>query len=447
MHRIPLITAALLLTICALSTHALAQGATAEAAGITFETLSAQDLDVIQQNSGYRLGVQVQAVKPGSAGAAAGLKATDVVFAIGKTGVDSAEKAAAALKAASGALDLPGMTLVNGTFEVKVFKLTLGAPANSPTNAKPAAPPAKDDEPLVNKQTTGLLEAYFDMMDFIRTQAWGRPVRTSEPERRRVALQLQQTQLDQHSASVLLQIPQAWPAVQQQWKKWSDAQKNKQRAEWRDQLLVPGGLYPAPADAQTYTAPQNLVSLQYPGTWSGGMTEANGTPLLFMGPNGSQAQWERVVDTPQSPDGALFALAEITNDMKGMSYLQAAHYLARLLIPSGLDKLRIVQELPIANMGAVITLAGTFAGQSDEKFFWIGVAKFGDSQIFAGRMGGSVKNAETLIPAFTYMLETLQLNPPQAAADGGGGTSGAWDAAWSRVDVAITKNIWAPSGN
>lgn len=445
MHRLPLIAAVVLLLMPMMHTHVFAQGTTGEAAGITFETLSAADLDVIQQNSGYRLGVQVQAVKAGSPGAAAGLKPTDVIFAIGKTGVDSAEKAVAAVKAASGAVDLPGMTLVDGTFQVKVFKLSLAAQIGNAANGKPTGDAPKDDERLVNKQATDPVEAYFDMMDFIRTQAWSRPVSTSEAERQRVALQLQQTQLDQKSATVLLQIPQAWAAVQQQWKKWADAQKSKQRAEWRDQLLVPGGLYPAPADVQTYRAPQNLVSFQYPGTWTGGMTEANGTPLLFVGPGGAQMQWEQVVDTPNSPDGALFALAQVTNDMKGMSYMQAAHYLARLLIPTGLEKLKVVQELPIGDIGAVITLSGKFPGQSDEKFFWIGVVKFGDSQIFAGRMGGSVKNAEALIPAFTYMLQTLQLNPPQAAA--GGGVSGAWDAAWSRVDVAITKNIWAPSGN
>lgn len=444
MRTLFLFTIAVLLAASATHTRAFAEG-TAGAAGITFETLSAEDLDLIQQNSGYRLGVQVKAVRAGSPGAAAGLKATDVIFAIGKTGVDNAEKAVAALKDASGTIDLPGMTLVNGTFEVKVFRLT----ATVQAGAEPAGPTAANngnDDHLVNKQAADPVEAYFDMMDFIRTQAWSRKVSTTEAERQRVALQLQQTQLDQQSAGVLLQIPQAWAAVQSKWKSWSDAQKDKQRAEWRDQLLVPGGLYPAPAEVQTYTAPQNLVSFQHPGGWTGGMIDAQGTPLLFLGPNGSQAQWEQVLDTPNSPDGALFALAEVTDEMKGMSYLQGAHYLARLLIPKGLDKLKVVQELPIGDVGAVITLAGKFPGQTSEKFYWIGVAKFGDSQIFAGRMGGAVGSAGTLIPAFTYMLQTLQLNPPRAAAGGGGG-GGAWEAAWSRVDVGITKNIWAPSGN
>jgi hypothetical protein len=56
-------------------------------------------------------------------------------------------------------------------------------------------------------------------------------------------------------------------------------------------------------------------------------------------------------------------------------------------------------------------------------------------------MGGPIAKALELLPGFHHMLATLQLNPPRAAA--GGGTSGAWEAAWSRVSTASVKYIWA----
>lgn len=430
---------ALLFLLALLPGVAAQDGTRAEIYGITFVTLPATDLDAIEQNLGYRVGVGVLRVQPGTPGAASGLKTNDLIFLVGQTPVDTAEKAVAALKAAQGEVELPGMQFANDDYTAKTFKLKMTGAATGTIGQAPL-----NDNAPVPPQTSTPLAAYFDMMDFIRSQAWGRKVVTPAAERQRVALQLQTVELDRQSAALLLQIPQAWSAVQNKWKGWNDTQKSKQKAEWYAQLLQPGGLYPPPASPQQFTAPQGLgVAFQYPGDWTGGWTEGDGTPLLFLGPGAGQAQWEQVLDTPNSPPGALFTLATVTADMKNMTYLQGAHYLAKLLIPQGLQSLKVIQELPIGDTGAVITLTGKFPGQSEDKFYWIGVVKFGDSQVFAGRLGGPVKQAETLIPAFSYMLQTLQLTPPQAA----GGVRGAWETAWSRVDVAITKNIWAPSGN
>jgi len=204
-------------------------------------------------------------------------------------------------------------------------------------------------------------------------------------------------------------------------------------------------MYPPPANAQQFTAPEGLgVAFQYPGEWTGGWTQVEGTPLLFLGPNGSTAGWEQVLDTPESPAGALFALVEVPTELKNKSYIQGAEYLAHELIPKGLEKLKVVQRLPIGDVGAVITFSGRFPGQTDEKFYWIGITKFGNNQVFAGRMGGSVKDAEKLVPAFTHILQTLQLTPPRGLSEG---VAAAWDTAWNRVSVGIVKNIWAPSGN
>lgn len=148
--------------------------ATAEAAGLTFRTLTSQELDAIQQATKYRLGVQIVKVRPGTPGAAAGFHGGDFVFGVGKTGVDSAERAAAAIRGSSGTVDLPSLVCVEGKFRPEVVKLQLGAA--DPVNA------------------------YFDMMDFMRTEAFGIRFSTPEAERQRLAAM----------GGQMAAIPQAW---------------------------------------------------------------------------------------------------------------------------------------------------------------------------------------------------------------------------------------------
>lgn len=447
-------------------------GSTAEAAGIVFRTLTAEDLDGIQKSTGYRLGVEIIEVKPNTPGAAAGYKAGDLIFAVGKTGVDSAEKVVAALKAASGEVDCASAIKAGEGFEAQVVKLKLGGAAQGGQQQGQQGQQGQGGLGGLNNggafgqgqgQTVNVdpgkpnpnadpVSAYFDMMDFVRTQAWGRKVTTAADERQRTAALLQQSwaQLDQQSQAQVLAIPQGWAQLQTAWKNSSDADKAKQKAQWADALLAPGGFYPPPANPQQFSAEGNAVAFQYPGDWTGGLTEVDGTPFLFIGPGGSQANWQQVFDTPNSPPGALMAVADIPQGMQG-SYLDGARYLAQLLVPNGLANLREVQALPIGQVGAIITIAGKFPGQNEEKFYWIGVTQFGQGKVFAGRMGGKIADADKLIPAFTYLLNTLQLNPPAPAGGGGGGgyseTQGAWDAAWSRVGAGVVSNIWAPSGN
>ena len=433
------LTALLLLAVVPPGMAQPAAGTT-EAAGLVFRTLSADDLDSIQRATGYRLGVAIAEVKPGTPGAAAGYKAGDVILAVGKTGVDSAEKAAAAIRAATGEVDCASVIKAGDTFEAQVVKLKLGSPAP----AAQAAPPqgATVGGPNPNADPIG---AYFDMLDFIRSQAWARSVVTTPEERQRVAALVQQAwgTMDATAQGQIMALPQAWAQLQTNWKAASEADKQRQKALWADALLMPGNLYPPPLNPQKFAAPGNIASVEYPGDWTGGMTEVEGTPFAFIGPNGAQASWQQVLDTPNSPAGALFAIAEVPAGMQNATYVDGARALAQMLIPNGIASLREIQALPIGEIGAIITVVGKFPGQDEEKFYWIGVTQFGQGKIFAGRMGGKVAEADSLIPAFTYMLGTLQLNPPAPAGGGGGGVSGAWEAAWSRVDVAITKNIWA----
>lgn len=304
--------------------------------------------------------------------------------------------------------------------------------------------------PAVGQPPPDPIAAYFDLMDFVRTQAWGRPVVTPTEERQRAATLLEQGwgQLDGATQAQLVALPQTWAQLQANWAKASDAEKQRQQTQWADALLVPGTLYPPPANLQRFTAEGNVVSFEYPADWTGGLEEIEGTPFLFLGPGGGQASWQQVFDAPNSPPGALFALADVPAEMQNATYVDGARYLAQMLIPNGVANLREIQALPVGAIGAIIALVGKFPGQSDERFFWIGVTQFGTGRILAGRLGGKVAEAEKLLPVFSHLLATLQASPPAAAGGGGGGeVQGAWDAAWARVGAGVVKNIWAPSGN
>lgn len=430
-------------------TPVLAQD-TAEAHGIVLRTLSKDDLDGIERGLGRRTGVEVVEVKPGGAGAAVGMK-PGVMMNVGASVILTAQEAANALKAAAGEVQVIVMTQ-KGEEDWEPIQYTLkltgagdgltgqlgqtGQPQVGQADALP--PPSQD--PII---------AYFDLMDFVRSQAWNRKVVTPPQERQRVAMLAQQyfNEMSQQDQMQLLAVPQAWATVQANWKKANEAERNHQRAQWREQILLPTNLLPPPANVQTFAAEGNLVAFEYPAEWTGGLQEIQGINFLFIGPNGSQAQWEQVLDTPQSPSGALFALFEMTPEMQQLpNWVAGARYLAQQLMPQGLQSFKETSALPIGEEGAVITIQGKFPGQNQEKFYWIGVAKFGSDKVFAGRLGGDVSEADDLLPGFRHMLASLKLNPPRPAG-GVSGAGGSWEAAWSRVDVAITKNIWAPSGN
>jgi hypothetical protein len=290
----------------------------------------------------------------------------------------------------------------------------------------------------------GPVDAYFNIMDFACSQAWGRSVVTPAQDRQRVAAAMNQSwsQMDAASRAQVTAMPQAWSDLQSTWKTMPEPEKSKKRAEWRDQILLPNNFFAPPAQLQRFTAEGNLVGFEYPASWTGGWQVIDGTTFLFVGPGGQQATWDKVLPSQTSPAGALFALVTITDEMRQLSYVQAARYLNQLLMQGATAGFKEVQIIPIGQAGAILVLRGKFPGQSEERFYWIGVTAFGAGQVFAGRMGGSVSQAMDLLPGFHHMLSTLQLNPPRASSGSGGG-SGAWEVAWSKVSTASVSYIWA----
>ncbi len=424
---------------------ALAEDApkTAEAAGMVLTTLSPADLDTLEKATGHRLGVQVTAVKADSPAAAAGVKVGDVIFAVGTTGVDSAEKAAAALRGAAGDVLLTVASQATGEWKAVQYTLKLG-PAAPGGGGAPVVPPGGPAEPA------GLgdpISAYFDMLDFTRTQAWGRPCATPTPERERVAglVLAGWNQLGAAGQATIMQIPQVWESVRQQWAGADEARKKDLVQAWGRNLLLPNMLYPPPTALQAYRSPGGEVALQYPAGWVVAQQQVAGVPMLALAPPGTETTWEKMLDAPNSPPGALLALVQKDAQLAALpGYAAGVRLLAQLLFKEGLAGFKEIGVIDLGNQGAVITYLGRFPGQQEDKFYWMGAVPFGSSAIVVGRFGGPVAQAEQLVPALHHILGSLKLTPPRPA---GGGVQGTWDAAWSRVGVAITKSIWAPSGH
>jgi len=287
--------------------------------------------------------------------------------------------------------------------------------------------------------------AYFNLMDFACTQAWSRQVVTPAQDRQRVAFTLQQSwqQMGTQAQSQVMALPRAWADLQLSWKTMNEADRNRKREEWRDQILLPGTYFAPPSQLQRFAAENNLVAFEYPARWTGGWQVIDGTPFLFIGPDGSQATWDRVLNTQVSPPGALFALVTLDAQTRRLNWAQGARYLTQLLMPGAGASFKEVQLTPIGQAGAIITLRGRFPGQTEERFYWIGITAFGTDQVFAGRMGGPVSQAMDLLPAFQHLLSTLQLNPPRPASSSGSGAGAAWEVAWSKVSTASCAYIWA----
>ena len=102
-------------------------------AGLVLQTLSSADLDAIQEEMGYRVGVLVNGVTPGSPAAQAGLRTGDVLFTVGSSGVDATEAVERALTGAAGKIPVLGVRAGEfGEYEALQCVITMPAPAAEP---------------------------------------------------------------------------------------------------------------------------------------------------------------------------------------------------------------------------------------------------------------------------------------------------------------------------
>ena len=99
---------------CTLLTPAMADAdpsfaSKADELGLKLQALSSEDLDAVQEEFGYRVGVLVIGVRPGSPGAKAGIRTGDVLFTVGDQGVDSPKAVEKALTGKSGKIAMMAM--------------------------------------------------------------------------------------------------------------------------------------------------------------------------------------------------------------------------------------------------------------------------------------------------------------------------------------------------
>lgn len=388
------------------------------APGWELRALDPADLDAIERQSGHRVGVMVVAVAPGSPAERAGLRAGDVLLTVAGRGVDSPAAVASALR---------------GVREAEFLAMRAEGETITPVQGTlivTAAEPVGDDP----------VNAYFDLLDFARGEAWGRPSRTSPEERRAAAAMLAEAlpELDPETRRAVDSIADTWAAVRERWAGLDEQEREAQRAAWRRRLLTPSQILPPNGTQQTFRAEDDQAAFEYPADWQVFAVETDEASLWFVAPRGTEATWEQVVDPAASPPGVLFVLAEADEELRrAPTLLQAARVLAQQYVLTGGAALDEVDALELDH-GAVITLVGRQPGAAGERFFWVGAARFGEGQVLAARFGGPVDQAEALLPVYCHLLQTLELNPRQA----GGGGSLAVELAAAMIGNAVVATSW-----
>jgi len=264
--------------------------------------------------------------------------------------------------------------------------------------------------------------AYFNMLDFIRSQAWGRQIATPAEERQKLLALLDQAgpETRQNVTQALQGVPQVWLEIQSKWKGATEEKRTQQREYWRTQLLLPSFLFPPPVETDTFKGRNDRVVLEYPRGWVVSQTEDGDNQYLYLGPKGTQTSWDQLIDPASSPPGALFAIMPIPDELKNVkTFVQGARLLAQQYVLTPGAALKEINAVDLEG-GAIITFRGRYPGQKEERFYWVGAVRYGPDYILAGRLGGPTAQADTLVPAFSHMVATMELNPPS----GGGGDYG-----------------------
>ena len=308
----------------------------------------------------------------------------------------------------------------------------------APASATPATEPGAALTPTPGADP---LSAYLDMLDFIRTQAFGRPVSTPPADRQRLAALLEQAdaQARQNVLQALQPVPQVWVELQQKWNAADETVRAEQRQHWAKQMLLPTFVYPPPLDVQTFRGRNDRVVFEHPKGWIVAQTEAEDAQYLYLGPGGIETTWDRVLDPAGSPPGALFVVMPTPAEVAGVNYVDAARMAAQQYVAIAGANMTEINATDLTG-GAIITLRGRYPGQAEDRFYWVGVVKYGPDSILAGRLGGPVSQAESLVPAFSHVVMTMELNPPDA---GDGGYGGAMvDYYTSRLGNIVVSSSW-----
>ncbi len=265
-----------------------------------------------------------------------------------------------------------------------------------------------------------IIAGYFDMLDFCRTEAWGRPC-ASEPAVRERALQRlcdARKEIDAATHAALARIPAMWAALQKKWAEASKAVRERQRKHWRVSLLSPNPLLPPPKRCRTFRSEGGSVRFEYPREWFTAQTEDEDTQYLFLGPRGGETSWAQASNPATSPPGALFVITPLEDDLgAARTPVEGARLLARRYVLAGSPRMKIVNSLDYGGAGFVV-LSGRFTGRKEPSFCWVGMMPYGSDRILVCRMIGPLSQAASLLPAFTQIVVSAEINPPGADSAG-----------------------------
>lgn len=276
------------------------------------------------------------------------------------------------------------------------------APVMAPTGGAPGDP----------------LTAYLDMLDFVRSQAWGRDLTTPPGQRQRLAEMLAQADAETRQAveQALQNVPAVWADLQQKWAAADEQRKAQQRQLWQKQVLMPSFVYPPPLDAETFRGRNDRVVFEYPQGWVVAQTEDEDMQYLYLGPPGTETTWQQVLDPSVSPAGAFLAVIPLPDELRNVKFSEGVRMVAQQFVcPPGSNFVEVGAE-PLGN-GAILTLKGNYPGSNEERFYWVALVTYGPDYVLAGRFGGPLAQADQLVPAFAHMIMTMELNPPTGNDD------------------------------
>lgn len=281
------------------------------------------------------------------------------------------------------------------------------------------------------------VDAYFDMTDFIRTQAWGRAWVT-EPARRQEVLEVvtrQFVDFDQELQVALLDQPNRWTKLQEDWAALDDAGRAGLVERWRAELLLPTSLCLSSAKRTPYISEMGFISAFFPADWQTTQIQTDSNSLIATGPAGSNADWGTVTDASRCPDGALFVGGVRDDRMQGMdSLIDGAKLGVRLFITQRLPDFEQKLELDLGASGLVV-MQGERPNEEGEYCFWMAVTLLDEQTYLASVFGTHVATAPEIVPHLFEILWSAEI------IDQATGESRSMQTELLRA--AMTNEVWA----
>lgn len=382
--------------------------------------VSPELLDRIQEELGRRAGVRVVRVEESGDGARAGIAAGDVLLSIDGAIVGSPDAVNAALVGGEGPFSLTVLRIAeDGAWSIPTIALSLSAVPDPVVPAPEPPQPSTPSPTPIDSSPRGIVQAFFDMLDFSRTEGWGRKSQTSEATRQQAEVLLRQhlPRMDRQTRTAVTQIPEAWGTLRSRWAEADEGERQKQRTFWKTRLLLPNPLLPPQGALATFRSEAGGHAFEHPADWVVAQGHVDDTGLLYLGPAGTQTTWEMVVDPATSPPGVVFAISPTDEGIRATSTPEeGARYIAQNFVTARAPDMKEVAAFRLGT-GALVAYVGRWPGATDESFCWVAAMPFGNDKFIAGRFSGPVAQAETLLPAFSVILATSEVTPPDDLAN------------------------------